>query len=143
MKLPIRLLMIALVVAAMSCSETADVSSPAPSSRSFLFGMRGMSDSEGQFVAVTADPGVIANLRAQLALPTPDRNLHIHGPIARENGGHNLFWHWHFVPDQWEMVEISMEVCDGTPRMVEDNLDYWVDEVGVFCPWVSYVQKEL
>ena len=114
-----------------------------PAERAFLFAMRGIPDAEGQFVAVTTDPRTLALLEAQLALPEAQRNLHINGPIASGNGGHNLGWSWHFVPGGWELVEISIELCDGRPQMVEDDVERWIDDVGAFCPWGSYVRSEL
>ena len=113
-----------------------------PAERAFVFGTRGVADVDGRFVAVTSDPIVLAKLEAELALPAAERFLHIHGPIARGDGGHNLAWSWHFVPGGWDLVEISAEVCDGTPRMVEADVNSWVDKVGTFCPWSSYVQGE-
>lgn len=95
------------------------------------------------FVAKTSDPAVVAKVEDQLALPLSERNLHIHGDIVRGNDGYNNNWSWHFVPDAWDMVEISTEVCDGRPQMVEDDLDYWVDQVGYFCPWNSVVLREV
>jgi hypothetical protein len=115
---------------------------PPSSTRSFIFGMREISDDEGRFVAVTSNPDVLAKLEAELALPADQRSLHIHGAIATGSGGHNLSWHWHFVPDEWDLVEISIELCDGTPQLVEEDVDYWVETIGAFCPWASYVQGE-
>jgi hypothetical protein len=115
----------------------------APTTRTFQFGMRGIPGEEGQFVATTMRTDVIAALEAELRLTAAERTLHIHGPIDRGHGGHNLSWSWHFIPDAWQMVEISVEVCDGTPEGVEADIDYWVDNVGQFCPWGSYVQREL
>jgi len=115
---------------------------PSPGPRAFLFGMKGLPDPEGQFVATTSDTAMIERLEAQLALPPSERYLHIHGHIERGNDG-NLGWHWHFVPDRWDAVEVSAEICDGTPADVENDLDYWVDQIGIFCPWSSYVQEAL
>lgn len=127
----------------LSCHEADDGTTSPPGGVAFVFGMRGIPDAQGQFVAVTSDPLVLAKLRAELALPASERLLHITGPIARGSGGHNRSWSWHFVPDGWDMVEMSIELCDGSPQGVENGLDYWVDQVGVFCPWGSYVQKKL
>jgi hypothetical protein len=109
----------------------------------FLFTVRYVPDPRGQFVVMTSDPLVIQMARTQLSLPERERNMHINGVIARGNGGHNLNWSWHFVPNQWTLAEISIELCDGVPQMVEDNLDYWVDTVRQFCPWGSYVLREI
>jgi hypothetical protein len=85
---------------------------------------------------------VIQRVRADLVLPLQDRDRHINGPIDRGDGGHNQPWTWHFVPDQWDLVELSMELCDGNPTDVENDPDYWVDTVGVFCPWSARVVEE-
>ena len=50
-------------------------------------------------------------------------------------GAHNLPWSWHMDPEDIEMAEFTIELCDGRPSMVEDNLDEWIDVVGRFCPW--------
>lgn len=133
---------ISVLLVAASCKE-AHAPSAAPTDRAFLFGTRGVPDADGRFVAVTSDPRVVAKLESELARPPAERLLHIDGPIARGGGDHNLAWSWHFEPGRWDAVEISVEVCDGTPRMVEDDLDYWVDKVGTFCPWASYVVAPL
>ena len=115
----------------------------APPERSFLFAMRGIPDAEGRFVAVTSDARTLALLDGQLALPEAQRNLHINGPVATGNGGHNLEWSWHFEPDRWELVEISIELCDGRPQHVEDDVEKGIADVGRFCPWASFVAREL
>ncbi len=107
----------------------------------YLFGF---TDSpEFNFVAVTTDSLVISQLEAQLALPEGKRPMHLNGPIGRGDGGHNLNWDWHFLPGKWVLAEVSIELCDGTPSYVNDNLDYFVDTVGQYCPWGSYVLKKL
>ncbi len=50
-------------------------------------------------------------------------------------GAHNLPWSWHMDPEDIEMAEFTIALCDGRPSMVEDNLDEWIDVVGRFCPW--------
>jgi hypothetical protein len=102
---------------------------------SFLFRTRAVTGSDGEFIAVTTNPELIGKVHAQLALPAEQRRQHINGPIARGNGGHNQNWSWHFTPDGWNLVETSIELCDGTPRLVENDIAYWVDRVGRFCPW--------
>ena len=114
-----------------------------PPARSFLFAMHGVPDAEGHFVAITSDPRTLAILESQLTLPEDRRMLHINGPVASGGGGHNLGWSWHFEPGRWELVEISIELCDGLPQMVEDDVERWIADVRTFCPWASYVEREL
>jgi hypothetical protein len=49
-----------------------------------------------------------------------------------QSGG---LWSWHLDPDTIEFSEMSTELCDGLPSHIEDNLDHWLNNVGIFCPW--------
>lgn len=101
-------------------------------------------DSDGQsFVAISSDSAVLARCRSELDLPLGQRSLHINGAIAAGDGGHNSPWNWHFQADQWDLVQISMELCDGTCQIVEKDIDYWLNDVGSFCPWAARVVEEL
>ena len=60
--------------------------------------------------------------------------------LLRANGGFNLNWGWHFY--RVNLVEVAVEVCDGTPSMVQANLNYWLTTVRNFCPWAAYVDAE-
>lgn len=50
-------------------------------------------------------------------------------------GAHHAPWNWHLDPEEIEMAEVTMELCDGTPSFVEEELDYFVETVQRFCPW--------
>jgi hypothetical protein len=57
-------------------------------------------------------------------------------PDGRLNRGavcYNLPWEWHVDPEDIRMV-VGYTGCDGLPSQVQDDLDYWVDTVGRFCP---------
>jgi hypothetical protein len=47
---------------------------------------------------------------------------------------HNAPWTWHLDPEDLEMAELAIEVCDGRPSLVESLLDDYLT-VGRFCPW--------
>ncbi|MCH7522055.1 MAG: hypothetical protein IIB42_10210 [Candidatus Marinimicrobia bacterium] len=125
------------VLVLVTCDEPPDQ----PVAGAYLFDMHNASGAEGQFVAITTDSAVVAKIEAQLALPVDKRLMHINGPIGRGDGGHNLEWDWHFSPHEWDLVEISIELCDGNPGLVQEDIDYWVDTVGRFCPWGAYVVR--
>lgn len=110
--------------------------------RLYEFGVRG-STSQENFKAKTSNPALIAQLEAQLALPAADRLLFPSGPIEAGDDGYNAPWGWHFVADQWELAEMAIELCDGTPTLVEEDLGYWLDTVGQFCPWGGYVLRKV
>lgn len=110
--------------------------------RYFEFALRNYPESEN-FIAVTSDSAVISLIEDQLDLPEADRNLHITGPLEFGDGGHNTGRIWHFVPNQWTLAEMSVEMCDGLPSAVDADLSYWLDTAETFCPWDSYVLREI
>lgn len=61
------------------------------------------------------------------------------GRIVRGDGGFNAPWSWHLDPLSIEVPQVSIELCDGRPSMVQGDLDYWVDTVGMYCPWAARV----
>jgi len=65
--------------------------------------------------------------------------MHVTGTLASGNGGFNYQYSWHLDPSTVRMADMSIEVCDGTPSYVEQNLDYWLNTVHSYCPWASKV----
>jgi hypothetical protein len=114
-----------------------------PGQVTFHFKMHGDASGIQDFRAATNDPAVMAAVRAELLLPENERRLFIIGPIDRENGGHNLEWNWHFLPGEWALTEFAIELCDGNAVLVSQDVDYWIDTVGQFCPWGSYAAYEV
>lgn len=49
--------------------------------------------------------------------------------------GHNAPWSWHLDPQDIEMAEMTMELCDGAPGFVEEEVDYFIGTVKRYCPW--------
>ena len=66
-------------------------------------------------------------------------NYHVTGKLVRGDGGFNQPWSWHLDPGSVRMAEISIELCDGRPSLVEGDLDYWLGTVKTYCPWSSKV----
>jgi hypothetical protein len=134
------------VLLALSCAvllTACDGGDGPPERITFHFQMVGDATGMQDFRAITNDSAVIAEARAQLGLPMQERHLFIIGEIDRGNGGHNLDWNWHFLPDQWSFAEVSIELCDGNAVLVSQAVDYWVDTVGQFCPWGARVTEEI
>ena len=102
------------------------------------------SDAKGdEFRAAPSRAEIIARVRAELALPPEERTLHINGAITKGDGDVNAPWSWHFDPDGWDLVEVSIELCDANCDYVEKHLARWLDEVGSLCPWHSQVETEI
>ena len=59
------------------------------------------------------------------------------GPLLAGSGqaSHNDPWSWHLDPDSTSMAFATIEVCDGLPSFVEENLAEWLASVGQYCPW--------
>lgn len=57
------------------------------------------------------------------------------GRLRAGRVSYNLPWSWHIDPEEIEMAEATIELCDGTPSFVESELDYWLQTVGYYCPW--------
>lgn len=86
------------------------------------------------------DPQVIQ--RAEGLVGRSDQPI-VNGRLARGNGGFNQPWEWHLVPESVEFADVTIEVCDGCPQMVQNDLNYWIDTVGRFCPWTSRVVRRV
>jgi hypothetical protein len=98
-------------------------------------------------IAATSDQTLIGELLAEMVKPYEERRF-INGPIAHGNGGHNRnadhWFAWHFLPNQWELAEMTLELCDGCPYTDLDLATaYWVDTVGRFCPWSGKPAREV
>ncbi|MES2284873.1 MAG: T9SS type A sorting domain-containing protein [Bacteroidota bacterium] len=99
------------------------------------------------FIAAASDQAIIDTVLADLAKPLNNRRF-INGAITYGNGGHNhnaSHWFlWHFVPDQWSLAEIAIELCDGCPYSdVDADTAYWVGNLGQFCPWSGCPVREI
>jgi glucose/arabinose dehydrogenase len=105
----------------------------------FTIALRGTDET---FAVGTDRTEVIERCREQLSRPVAERTLFVAGELVAGHGGGNLGWSWHLDPDTWDLVEAAIELCDGRPSLVEDDLEYWLESVGSFCPWSSYVLAE-
>jgi hypothetical protein len=87
------------------------------------------------FELFTTNPQTIADI---LALDAGTSDASIPNGALRRGAGpsdYNAPWGWHMDPEDVSMAEVTIELCDGRPSMVDEDLDYWIDTVGRFCPW--------
>lgn len=99
------------------------------------------------FIAAASNQTIIDSVLANINRPINERKF-INGLIASGNGGYNHnanhWFLWHFIQDQWELTESSIEVCDGCPYSAVDmDTTYWFNSVGQFCPWTSKPIREI
>lgn len=87
------------------------------------------------FHAVLEQPADIAAVQEALA---GDGYAGIpNGSLAYGDGGVNAPHNWHMVDTA--LADMTIEVCDGTATMVDEDVTYWVEAVGRFCPWSATV----
>ena len=89
-----------------------------------------------QFKVRTSDPDVVAILELRKASGQVGP---VSGTLVQGDGGFNAPWNWHLDPETVHAPDLTVEVCDGRPSMVEADLDYWLGTVKAFCPWGSKI----
>jgi len=67
----------------------------------------------------------------------------INGPLVPGDGGFNQPWSWHLDAESTAVADLAIELCDGRPSMVEEDLDYWFESVGQYCPWGARVVERI
>jgi hypothetical protein len=88
----------------------------------------------GSFIARIVDPVSID--RAREALDEGGSAGIPNGRILEGDGGVNTGHNWHL--EDVELVDVTIEVCDGTADFVDENLDVYLD-LGNYCPWSAVV----
>ncbi len=97
---------------------------------------------EGErFRVWTTNPQTIHDLR-DLQQGTSTANIP-NGRILRGPGRarHNAPYHWHLDPQDITMAEVAIELCDGLPSYVEENVGEFVERVSRYCPWNAKLVK--
>jgi hypothetical protein len=93
---------------------------------------------EGErFRVWTTNPQTIHDLH-ELLQGTSTANIP-NGRILRGPGRakHNAPYHWHLDSQDITMADAKIEVCDGLPSYVEENVDEFVERVRRYCPWAA------
>jgi len=93
-----------------------------------------------QFRVLTRDSDVIAEAEG---LVGEGEERIVNGELRRGDGGFNMPYAWHLDPETVEFTDAATEVCDGCPERIGENLDYWVDTVGRFCPFSTEVVERV
>jgi hypothetical protein len=89
-----------------------------------------------QFRVKAEGEAAIAAMQSRLSSGTTGV---ISGTLVRGNGGFNGSWSWHLEPTTVTAPDLAIELCDGRPSFVEDDIDYWMNSVKQYCPWGAKV----
>ena len=57
------------------------------------------------------------------------------GRVVRDDPGPNAPWSWHIDPATLEFADVTIEVCDGLPSYVEEEIVTSPD----YCPWSAEI----
>jgi hypothetical protein len=55
--------------------------------------------------------------------------------VGAGQAGHNAPFSWHLDPDEIEMADATIELCDGAPSYIEAHRDELISQVNRYCPW--------
>lgn len=98
------------------------------------------------FVVATSDQSLIDTVLSEITQPVSKRRF-ISGGVAYGNGGfnHNAShqFSWHFIPNDWALYFVNVEVCDGLPSGLDNHPALIAGDTGMFCPWSSYPFQEV
>lgn len=99
------------------------------------------------FIAATSDSYLVNKVLLELSKPFNERDF-ISGKISKGHAGHNRnashWFPWHFIPNEWDLVEFAIELCDGCPFSdVESDTAYWINVIGMYCPWNGKPKREI
>ncbi len=57
------------------------------------------------------------------------------GPVQRVRPSAQHAWKFRVDPKKIQFADFTIELCDGPFAYVEENLDEWIRDVGIYCPW--------
>lgn len=134
-----------------SCNNNDDATTPPePSKRYFRFSSCPESNhgnwQDSSFVAVTSNPKVIQKCLDELKLPEASRTLFPLGKIKQGSVSYNKNaeheFNWHFEEEEWDMVELGIEIYDGCPYS-DVELTNYAETVGSYGGWSNRVVEEV
>lgn len=94
--------------------------------------------SDDSFTIWVRERKPINQLRADLGKPQGERRI-VSGIVARAVN-YNPDWSYSMDPDTIVLGDVFTEVCDASPRYVENHRRAWMGDR--WCPWSSNVASE-
>lgn len=59
------------------------------------------------------------------------------GKIEKTDPSVDHAWSFKYVESTVRFNDMAIELCDGNMNYVEKNLDDWINDVGMWCPWAA------
>ena len=122
---PILTLLITLLL--LSGCDSNDVNSDEPEAPTYIIQVT------TETFRVQINDAAVAAEAEQLLLSGEAKN--INGPLVAGDGTFNAPYGWHIHPDSVTFIDATIELCDGAPSFIDDDLDYWINTVKYYCPW--------
>lgn len=102
---------------------------------------------DSSFIVATANPYLLYLIDEQLKLPV-DKRSNVSGKLIEGSAGYNRngghWFSWHFDENDWQLVNLSVEIYDGSPHTdLDKNQGYWFGNLKRFAPWGSYIKREV
>lgn len=97
------------------------------------------------FIFKLSDPAKIKEARDILSVAQQDRT-HVLSRIVKRPAPYNPGWSFTLDPAATSFFQAAIEVCDASPRYVEDHLDEAGGAFlpgGYWCPWRSRLLREV
>jgi len=92
------------------------------------------------FYIAIDDPDMALIAEAQINTSNP---LVLNGPVISGDGEFNHPWSWHLDPTDISFDEVTIELCDGCPQAIEDDVTTWIATVERFCPWSGRILERV
>ncbi len=125
--------LILMTLGASGCSANAPPSSPTLSG-GILVGFEVVGERYNAFITNPATiEQTLAIKRGDIPMSIPNAKL-VAGKVS-----YNTLWSWHTDPQDISFADFTVEIYDGLPSHVENNLEYWLNTVGRFAPWQAKI----
>jgi hypothetical protein len=108
----------------------------------------GEGDGTQRFVVKITDPSTLEVARRSMNGELQTRPI-VTGELRAGGGGFNRdpftgrVWNWHLDPSTVRFVDNSVEIYDGRPTDIEDDLPYWLNKMGRYAPWGNVFEREI
>lgn len=97
---------------------------------------------KSEFTVMSCDPAFINQARKIIYGTYEGGDTHIQGDVYEGREGYNKKWSFHLKPESVRFFENQIELCDGTPRYIQQNLEDWIKQARLWCPWASTLVRE-